>query len=240
MNPKPTNMMHHKSMKLLALRLSIVIPALLLCSCSSVQAGKRTDSPASIPVLLGFDGVRREIGITPVQAGLIDSLQADYKSQAKNIMAMSVDGEDAALRAEWDIRALRKQYNARMLAVLTVDQQQRLTEIQRQMLGGSLLASASEQQLLGLSPQQQAQLAALSASSRAQSSAVKAQAQAGQLSDFRKRSELRRIHDQTSSQMTAVLTPDQRKQWKILSGQKSGMPEIHDPNARAMSLFEGY
>jgi hypothetical protein len=113
-------------------------------------------------------------------------------------------------------------------------------ELQRQMLGGSLLSSVTEQKLLGLSPQQQQQLAALSSSSQAQATSINAQAQAGQLSGFRKGIELRRIQQQTSDRMVAVLTPDQKKQWKILSGQKSGMPEIHDPNARTQSLFEGY
>jgi hypothetical protein len=215
---------------------------LLLAGLSPLRAGNGngSDSPASLAVLLGLDGVRQELQITPVQSGLLDALQSDYKSQAKTIMAIGQADQDAALRADWDVRSLRKQYNSRSLAILTPDQQQRLMELQRQMLGGSLLSSVTEQKLLGLSPQQQQQLAALSSSSQAQATSVNAQAQAGQLSDFRKGIELRRIQQQTSDRMVAVLTPDQKKQWKILSGQKSGMPEIHDPNARTQSLFEGY
>ena len=222
----------------------IVAMVLTVIGCSSSpsspSSGNKSDSPASLSVLLGLDGVRQELQITPAQSGLLDALQADYKSQAKNIMAIGQADQDAALRADWDVRSLRKQFNARSLAVLTADQQQRLMELQRQILGGSLLASTSEQQLLGLSSQQRQQLAALSSSSQAQATAINAQAQAGQLSSFRKGIELRRIQQQTSDQMTAVLTPDQKKQWKILSGQKSGMPKIHDPNARTESLFEGY
>ena len=223
------------------IRLTLPLVALLMIACvSSLRAGSGSDSPASLSVLLGLDGVRQELSITPAQSGLLDALQADYKKQAKNIMAIGQADQDAALRADWDVRSLRKQYNARSLAVLTADQQQRLMELQRQILGGSLLSSSSEQQLLGLSSQQRQQLAALSSSSQAQATAINAQAQAGQISDFRKGIELRRIQQQTANQMTAVLTPDQKKQWKILSGQKSGMPEIHDPNARTQSLFEGY
>jgi hypothetical protein len=220
----------------------LAVAILLLAGLSPLRAGNGngSDSPASLAVLLGLDGVRQELGITPAQSGLLHALQSDYKSQAKNIMAIGQADQDAALRADWDIRSLRKQYNARSLAVLTSDQQQRLMELQRQMLGGSLLSSVTEQKLLGLSPQQQQQLAALSSSSQAQATSVNAQAQAGQISGFRKGIELRRIQQQTSDRMVAVLTPDQKKQWKILSGQKSGMPEIHDPNARTQSLFEGY
>lgn len=214
--------------------------ALMIVGASSLHAGSGSDSPASLAVLLGLDGVRQELRITPVQSGLLDSLQADYKKQARNIIAIGQADQDAALRSDWDIRSLRKQFNARSLSVLTADQQQRLMELQRQMLGGSLLSSVTEQKLLGLTAQQQRQLAALGSSSQAQATFVNARAQAGQISDFRKGIELRRIQRQTSDQMVAVLTPDQRKQWKILSGQKSGMPEIHDPNARTQSLFEGY
>lgn len=221
-------------------RFVLPVFALLIAITSPLHADHGSDSPASLAVLLGLDGVRQELGITPAQCGLLDSLQADYKKQAKTIMAIGQADQDAALRADWDIRSLRKQYNSRSLSVLTVDQQQRLMELQRQMLGGSLLSSVTEQKLLGLSPQQRQQLATLASSSQAQVTSVNAQAQAGQLSDFRKGIELRRIQRQTSDQMMAVLTPDQKKQWKILSGQKSGMPEIHDPNARTQSLFEGY
>jgi len=222
------------------LRFFLPFAALLISAATPLHAGNGSDSPASLSVLLGLDGVRQELGITPAQCGLLDSLQADYKKQAKNIMAIGQADQDAALRADWDIRSLRKQYNARSLSVLTADQQQRLMEIQRQMLGGSLLSSVAEQKLLGLSTQQQQQLSALGSSSQAQATSINAQAQAGQISAFRRGIELRRIQRQTSDQMMAVLTPDQKKQWKILSGQKSGMPEIHDPNARTQSLFEGY
>jgi len=198
------------------------------------------DSPASMPVLLGLDGVRQELRMTPVQAGILDSMQAEYKSRAKQIMAIGMADQDAALRADWDVSSLRKQYNASALGVLTPDQQQRLMELQRQMLGGSLLSSVTEQKLLGLSSQQRQQLTSLASSSQAQATAINAQAQAGQISSFHKGSELRRIQQQTSDQMMAVLTPDQKNQWKILSGQKSGMPMIHDPDASTKSLFEGY
>ena len=242
MNPSITSRMTYRLpfLSLLLITVTLLLPACANSQGGSGSSGSGTDSPASLSVLLGLDGVRQELGITPAQSGLLDSLQASYKKQAKITMAIGQADQDAALRADWDIRSLRKQYNERSLSVLTADQQQRLMELQRQMLGGSLLSSPTEQKLLGLDSQQQQQLAALSTSSQAQASSVNAQAQAGQISDFRKGIELRRIQSQTSDQMMAILTPDQKKQWKILSGQKSGMPEIHDPNARTQSLFEGY
>lgn len=217
----------------------LAVALLLLPACATTSAPKKA-SPASIAVLLKLDGVRQELGITPAQAGILDAIHAGYKQQARNIMAFGEDGDDGALRSEWDIRKLRKQTNARCLAVLTAGQQERLLEIQRQMLGGNLLGSPSEQALLGLSAAQQAQLSAISNSARSQARVINAQASAGQIPQGTMRSRLRGIQEQSSSQMLAVLTPGQKKQWKILSGQKTGMPAIHDPDARTMSLFEGY
>jgi hypothetical protein len=213
---------------------------LLLATPHAAQAREHHQSPASLPTLLALPAVRQELILTPVQAGLLDSIQADYRKQAGNITAMGMDDEDGALRSEWDIRKLRKQMNARALAVLSDSQQARLLELERQMLDGSLLSSPTEQKLLGLTADQRKQLAALAASSRARASVVSARVAAGQISDFQKGIELRHIQEETSRGMKEVLTADQRTQWKILSGRKSGLPAIHDPNARTESLFEGY
>ena len=40
--------------------------------------------------------------------------------------------------------------------------------------------------------------------------------------------------------MLATLTDKQRKNWLVLSGQKTGLPKIQDPDAATKSLFEGY
>ncbi|MEI7962738.1 MAG: hypothetical protein WCI42_02800 [Verrucomicrobiota bacterium] len=75
---------------------------LILGGGGMLQAGSVSDSPASLAVLLGLDGVRQELQISPAQCGLLDALQADYKKEAKNIMAIGQADQDAALRADWD------------------------------------------------------------------------------------------------------------------------------------------
>jgi Spy/CpxP family protein refolding chaperone len=144
------------------------------------------------------------------------------------------------LRADWDLKDLRKQFNQRALNVLNPSQQDRLRQIERQMLGGTLLTSVSEQKLLGLTPAQQQSLAVIEKSNQAQATAVTAQFNSNKISSFRKTIDLHRIQQNTSKQMLSVLTPKQKKQWEILSGQKLGLPKIHDPNASTKSLFEGY
>ena len=222
---------------------------LALAGCSSTDqvgsvgagaTGSGADHPASVAILLGLEPVQQDLNLTPAQCGLMDEIRSEYKKQARNITAIGMDGEDAALRSGWDLRNLRKQYNARSLSVLTPSQQDRLRQIERQMLGGSLLTSPAEQQLLGLSTAQQQSITALSNADQANAASINAQFNAGKISSFSKSAALHRNQQKTSSQMLALLDKKQRKNWLILSGQKMGLPHIKDPDASSKSLFEGY
>ena len=221
-------------------RIALLLLSALLVTASLASAKNTADSPASIPVLLGLEPVRQELKLSSLQCALLDSLRADYKTQAQQITAIGMADQDAALRADWDLKDLRKQFNQRALDVLNPAQQDRLRQIERQMLGGALLTSLSEQKLLGLTPQQQLSLAILQKQDQAQASAVTAQFNSNKISSFRKVIALHRIQQNTSKQMLAVLTPKQKQHWEILSGQKHGLPKLHDPNANSKSLFEGY
>ena len=218
----------------------LLLLAALLVATPFASAKNTQDSPASVPVLLGLDPVRQDLKLSSLQCALLDSLRADYKSQARQITAIGMADQDAALRADWDLKDLRKQFNQRALNVLNGEQQDRLRQIERQMLGGALLTSVSEQKLLGLTPQQQQSLAVIEKSDKANASAIMARFTAGKISSFRKDIALHRNQQATSKKMLAVLTPKQKKQWEILSGQKLGLPKLHDPNANSKSLFEGY
>jgi hypothetical protein len=228
--------------------LPLVLMAAALTGCANAQptapspAKNRAsvDHPGSIPILLGLDPVRQYLQLTPVQCGLLDALRSDYKSQAQNITAIGMDGQDAALRSGWDLEDLRARFNARSLAVLNPSQQDGLRQIERQMLGGSLLTSPSEQKLLGLTADQQSSIAAISKADQANAASINAQFNAGKISSFRRDINLRRNQQQTSKQMLATLTDKQRKNWLVLSGQKTGLPKIKDPDAATKSLFEGY
>lgn len=221
-------------------RTSLLLLAALALTLPLLSAKSSPDSPASVPVLLGLEPVRADLHLSSLQCALLNSLRTDYKKQARQITAIGMADQDAALRADWDLKDLRKQFNSRALNVLSPSQQDRLRQIERQMLGGALLTSASEQRLLGLTPAQQASLAVIEKSNQAQAAAVTAKFNAGKISNFRKDIQLHRIQQQTSKKMLSVLTEKQKKQWEILSGQKLGLPKVHDPNASSKSLFEGY
>ena len=223
----------------------ILLVLLGIVGCASQQANSSlpkalsSESPASVPVLLGLDPVRQDLHLSSLQCALLDSLRSEYKSRSRQITAIGMADREAALRSDWDLQNLRNNYNKRALAVLSPSQQDRLRQIERQMLGGSLLTSPTEQRLLGLSASQQKSISAISASDRSNASAINALFNSGIISPFERDIRLHRNQRQTSRQMLAVLNPDQRKHWLVLSGQKLGLLEIHDRNASAKSLFEG-
>ncbi|MEI6322257.1 MAG: hypothetical protein WCP60_04040 [bacterium] len=220
-------------------RAPFLLFAVLLLTLPMLSA-KNTDSPASVPVLLGLEPVRADLKLSSLQCALLDSLRSEYKKRAHQITAIGMADQDAALRANWDLQDLRRQFNSRAIDVLSPSQQDRLRQIERQMLGGTLLTSVSEQKLLGLSPQQQASLAVIEKNNQSTASAITTQFNNGKISNFSKDINLHRNQQNSSKKMLAVLTPKQKKQWEILSGQKLGLPKIHDPNANSKSLFEGY
>jgi hypothetical protein len=223
--------------------LSLFFATVLFTACATAQQGggsTGSDHPGSVPILLKLDPVRSDLGLSPAQCGLLDALLADYKKQAKNLVELGNADMDSSLRSSWDLRSLRKQFNARALSVLTPDQLVRFRQIERQMLGGQLLTSPSDQKLLGLTVDQQAQLVALQKDDQARAAAIQVKAQSGQLSPYWKGVKLRESSRQTSSRMLSVLTPQQKKNWLVLCGEKKGLPKVHDPNARTESLFEGY
>jgi hypothetical protein len=221
-------------------RTSLLLLAALLLTLPMLPAKSTPDSPASVPILLGLEPVRADLHLSSLQCALLDSLRSEYKNRAKQITAIGMAEQDAALRADWDLRDLRSQFNQRALNVLSPSQQDRLRQIERQMLGGALLTSVSEQQLLGLTPAQQASLAVLEKNDQAQAASVTAQFNAGKISNFRKVIALHSIQQKTAKKMLAVLTPKQKEHWEILKGQKHALPPVYDPNANAKSLFEGY
>jgi hypothetical protein len=219
---------------------------LVLTGCASVESQTHNpkvgqdDHPGSIPILLGLEPVRQDLKLSSLQCALLDSLRTEYKSRCRKITALGMTDVDAGIRASWDLKSVRNQFNSRALAVLSSSQQDRLRQIERQMLGGNLLTSPAEQKLLGLTPDQQRRIASIAAGRSERIAAINAKYQNPSGSSFLKDLNLRRYQRSTSSQMLSVLTDHQSKQWLVLCGQKTGLPKVHDPNASMRSLDEGY
>ncbi len=198
----------------------LLATALLLTGSNLLSAKVNPDSPSSVPVLLGLEPVRQDLKISSLQVALLDAIRSEYKAKVSVIAAIGLNDAKAAPKAAADIKALRHKYNQRALNVLNSTQQQRLRQIERQMLGGAILTSATEQKLLGITPEQAKKLSEIHAVDVAKAAEINAKFNTGKISAFRRDIDLHRNLRTTSRSMLHVLTPEQTKQWLGLTGPK--------------------
>ena len=198
-----------------ALLLTALLAVALLTSATA-----SSDSPASVPVLLGLEPVRQDLKLTTLQCALLDSLRAEYKAKVGVVAAVGLADKKAAPKAAADIASYRATYNRRALNVLSPNQQTRLGQIERQMLGATILTSVSEQKLLGLNERQVRKISEISAYEQKKAAAIMKKFNDGKSTSFSKDIDLRNLQKTIGRSIYAHLTPDQRKQWLGLTGPK--------------------
>lgn len=203
-------------------RTALLLLTVLLASASMVDAKTiaTSDSPASVPVLLGLEPVRQDLKLSSLQCALLDSLRAEYKAKVGVVASAGLLDSKLAPKASGDLDAYRASYNRRALNVLNPAQQQRLRQIERQMLGASLLTSPSEQKLLGLDDRQIRKIGEIHAYDQTKAASIMKRFHEGRINSFRKDLDLRRLQKSVGRSIYATLTPDQRKQWLGLTGPK--------------------
>lgn len=193
----------------------------LLASASMVGAKTSApDSPASVPVLLGLEPVRQDLKLSSLQCALLDSLRAEYKAKVGVVASAGLLDSKLAPKASADLDAYRTSYNRRALNVLNPAQQQRLRQIERQMLGTTLLTSPAEQKLLGLDDRQIRKIGEIHAYDQTKAASIMKRFHEGRINSFRKDLDLRRLQKTVGRSIYAILTPDQRRQWLGLTGPK--------------------
>ena len=203
-------------------RTALLLLTVLLASASMVgaKAAATPDSPASVPVLLGLEPVRQDLKLSSLQCALLDSLRAEYKAKVGVVASAGLLDSKLAPKASADLDAYRASYNRRALNVLNPAQQQRLRQIERQMLGASLLTSPSEQKLLGLDDRQIRKIGEIHAYDQTKAASIMKRFHEGRINSFRKDLDFRRLQKTVGRSIYAILTPDQRKQWLGLTGPK--------------------
>jgi hypothetical protein len=200
---------------------SLLLLALLVFAASPVVSAKNTpDSPASVPVLLGLEPVRQDLKLSSLQCALLDSLRAEYKAKVGVVAAVGLADKKATPKAATDIDSFRATYNRRALNVLSPSQQERIRQIERQMIGASLLTSVSEQKLLGLNERQIRKIGEIHAYEQTKAASIMKRFHEGRISSFRRDLDLRRLQKTIGRSIYALLTPDQRKQWLGRTGSK--------------------
>lgn len=205
-------------------KLPLIAAALLgaatLTAADSASLPALPESPSSMPVLLGLEPVRKDLGISSLQEALLDSLRAEYKARVGVTATAGLADPKLASKCETDLKAARVSYNKRALRILNASQQQRLRQIERQALKGYFLNSPSEQKLLGFTPEQTKKASDIAAYDRQQAARIMSDFHAGKISPFKKDIELHRLQSTTSRSMLHLLSPEQTQKYLGLQGAK--------------------
>jgi hypothetical protein len=204
-----------KSPRLLsaAIALFLMFPAGPLVAAS-------IEHPGSVPVLLGLDSVRSELGLTKSQCARLDRIRSDFKADAHLITARppATPVEKAAANAT--VKALIARYNEKAIAVLTPSQHARLVQIERQTLGGLMLFLPGEQKLLGLTAGQIAAIGKVRSDGEAFASRVTSSFEKGAITLQERLTTLKNYRIKQAANCLRTLTREQRKTFQSLQGEK--------------------
>ena len=196
--------------------------ALILCTfASSVGATtSAVDHPGSLPILLGTDKVRSALKLDSLQRALLDSLRDEYKSAARKLAnPMPVTAQERAA-AESRLLRLNERFNKRALSVLNEDQRARLSEIEGNVLGATMVYAPSMQAKLGLTEEQKRQLEGIRRQGVAYVGKINRKFEEGKISQQQRLQLLRSRRIAQHAEILGVLTPKQRSAVLALEGKK--------------------
>lgn len=179
-----------------------------------------TEHPGSVPVLLGLDSVRKELGLTRGQCAKLDKIRADFKADAHLITARPPSTPVEKNAANSTVKALVAKYNERAIAVLTPPQHERLVQIARQTLGGVMLFLPGEQKQLGLSAAQTAALEKIRADGEGFANRITSSFEKGGVTLPERLATLRDYRLKQSAKCLRVLSPAQQKAFQCLQGKE--------------------
>ncbi len=176
------------------------------------------EHPGSVPVLLGLDSVRKELGLSKAQCRQLDQIRSDFKSDAHMVTTRTPTTAVEKKAANATVESLRTKYNDEAVAVLTPSQHQRLVQIEHQTLGGLMLFLPALQQQLAFKADQVAEIARIKADGEAFASRVTNSFEKGEISLQERLETLRNFRLKQSDKALRVLSPAQRKSLENLQG----------------------
>ena len=194
--------------------------ALFLMFLAGPLMAASIEHPGSVPVLLGLDSVRKELGLTKSQCANLDKIRANFKADAHLITGRppATPAEKAAANAT--VKALIARYNEKAIAVLTPSQHERLVQIERQTLGGLMLFLPGEQKLLGLTAGQIAAIGKVRSDGEAFASRVTSLFEKGAITLQERLTTLKNYRLKQAANCLRTLTREQRKTFQSLQGEK--------------------
>ncbi len=212
-------------MKSLTTRLFVAFLSFTLASHAATSAPKQAatpvrENPGSLPILISLDHVSQDLHLTSLQKSIIAGLRSDYRTAAMKLMKAPHQTPLQIADAQKKLEALSVSYNQRAMDVLTPIQRHRLREIERQILGGTLLIAPSEQKLLGLSEEQKQKIEKIHQDSYRKAMNIDLRADQGKMNYHQQILALRNNRKKHGAAMARVLTPAQRTMWEQLQGKK--------------------
>ncbi|MBM3857299.1 MAG: hypothetical protein FJ390_04970 [Verrucomicrobia bacterium] len=178
------------------------------------------ENPGSLPILISLDHVSKDLQLTSLQKSVIAGLRSDYRAAAMKLMKTPHQTPEQLAAAQKKLEQLSVDYNQRAIDVLTPVQRRRLRQIERQVLGGTLLIAPSEQKLLGLSQEQQQKIEKIHQDSYQKAMSIDLYADQGKMSYHQQILALRKNRKNHGAKMLKVLTREQRKLWETQQGKK--------------------
>jgi Spy/CpxP family protein refolding chaperone len=183
----------------------ILLCALILAGPAFAQApGRMVRHRAA-----GAIRVLQQLDLTPEQRTQVRSL---FQQQRQQVQAVRQDQSLTPEQRQAKIKAIRQGTQEQMLASLTPDQRQRLTEIRER---------AHPLQALNLTPEQQSKLKPILQEQRQQVRAVRRDQD---LTPRQKRAKVQEIRQSTAAQLKSILTPEQQQRFEQL--RQRGRPAV--------------
>ena len=201
---------------------ALAAAGLVLCAvASSVCATTAAvDHPGSLPILLGIDKVRTELRLDSLQRALLDSLRDEYKSAARKLANPMPETAQERAAAEKRLLQLNKRFNKRAFSVLNEAQRARLSEIEGNVLGATMVYTPSVQTKLGLTEQQKHQVEGIRQRGVAYVGKINRKFEEGKISQQQRLQLLRSRRIAQHAEILQVLTPKQRSTVLALEGKK--------------------
>lgn len=178
------------------------------------------ENSGSLPVLLSLEHIGKDLHLTSLQRSVIGGLRNDYRSIAMKITEAGRAGSSSSVQLQIKLDHLDASFNERVKALLNHHQRLRLREIERQVLGGTLLTAPSEQQFLNLTEAQKEKIALLAKDANNKASIINLHAWQGKLNYHHQIMALRKNRLHYASAMLKVLTPSQLETWRSAQGAK--------------------
>lgn len=199
-------------------RILTILAALALTLVPQAKAvTAAVEHPGSVPVLLGVEKVRDELKLNSLQRAVLDSLRAEYKNAARQIVATNPSTPEQRLDAEKKLLALNARYNERALSTLNTAQRAKFMKIERQVLGALILYTPSVQKELALTPKQIQEVEKIRLAGLKAVGKINGKFEAGKIG-YQERLDLLRARKLASSEaLLKVLTPAQKAEFGKLT-----------------------